>query len=517
MSLNNSPFATRLNTNYVPSDPEVLEIRALLAEPEHELARIDAQIEEMEIALAQLKEQRELLKRPIDAHRVLLSPIRRIPHDVLVEIFLACLPSKHNALIDFVEAPLLLCRICRHWSSVAYSTPMLWRSIHIPSPNYPHTPPNILSKLEKIVEDWLERSATCSLSLSIFDSTHMARNLERHPLVSRLLPFSRCLRHLAITGDVALFRPLLCLGPEDLPLLKGLRMHSTAYSPNLIFGTVFQIPTLEEIALTMTATVDPRSLPLPWSRLTELGLRCAPAWEQNSMEGGLDIGGAFDVLRKCPNLVRCELKVTQDPPDLILDISPINLLHLRTLVLSGMTGVVFQNWVSHLVLPNLRSLQIGDVFWDPAARSLPQDSSLSVDIGPRHFTPSSLAELFQFFPLISHLQLSAATLSSDELPDDALLALFAPPHELCPMLTNINILDVFTAPSDLAILTFVKTRMAMVTPLQQIRLRFVRQIELDIMSELEPFISDGLQVNITFPPRGPNFYPASGITGEGYV
>ncbi|KAF7374450.1 hypothetical protein MSAN_00329100 [Mycena sanguinolenta] len=169
MSLDNSPFVDRLNTNYVPSDPEVLEIRALLAEPEIQLARIDAQIEKMETALAQLKAQRASLKRPIDAHKVLLSPIRRIPHDVLVEIFLACLPSKHHALIDPTQAPMLLGRICRHWSSVAYSTPMLWRSMHIPPPNYLHTPPNILSRLEKIVEDWLERSGTCALALSIFD------------------------------------------------------------------------------------------------------------------------------------------------------------------------------------------------------------------------------------------------------------------------------------------------------------------------------------------------------------
>ncbi|KAJ6512788.1 hypothetical protein C8R45DRAFT_1067949 [Mycena sanguinolenta] len=513
MSLNNSPFAARLNTNYVPSDSEILEIRALLAEPEKELARMDAQIEKMEAALAQLKEQRELLKRPIDAHRVLLSPIRHIPHDVLVEIFLACLPSKHHALIDFTKAPMLLSRVCRHWSGVAYSTPMLWRSIHIPLPDYSRTPPNIISKLEKIVEDWLERSATCSLSLSI-ESSDSARNLERNPLVSRLLPFSRRLRHLEIAGDVTLFRPLLYLGSEDLPLLKGLRMYIIAHSPN--FGTVFQSPSLEEIALTMFAAVDPRSLALPWSRLTELCLRCAPHWEQVNLEGGLDIGGAFDVLRKCPNLVQCELRVTKHALELVLDTSPITLLHLRTLVLSGgdAVGFVLQNWVSHLVVPNLRYLQVGDAFWESAVQSLPQDRSLSVNIWTQHFTPSSLAELFEFFPLISHLQISAPRFSTDELPHDAWLALLAPPHELCPMLTNISIVGVFTTPSDLAILTFVKTRMAMVTPLQQIRVRFNRQMELDIMSELEPFILDGLQVDISSPPRGPHFQPALGINEE---
>ncbi|KAF8176670.1 hypothetical protein K438DRAFT_1485893, partial [Mycena galopus ATCC 62051] len=71
------------------------------------------------------KEQRASLKRPIDAHRAVISPMRRVPHDVLVEICISCLPS-HNALIDPAEAPLILGRICRHWRSVAYSTPTLW-------------------------------------------------------------------------------------------------------------------------------------------------------------------------------------------------------------------------------------------------------------------------------------------------------------------------------------------------------------------------------------------------------
>ncbi|KAF7374648.1 hypothetical protein MSAN_00349700 [Mycena sanguinolenta] len=130
MSLANSPFVNRLNTNYVPSDSEVLQIRALLMEPADALARLDARIEEIEIALEQLKGQRALLNTPIDAHRAFTSPIRRIPQDVLIGIFRACLPSEHDALIDPAEAPLLLGHISRHWRSIAYSTPMLWSTIH---------------------------------------------------------------------------------------------------------------------------------------------------------------------------------------------------------------------------------------------------------------------------------------------------------------------------------------------------------------------------------------------------
>ncbi|KAJ6585373.1 hypothetical protein B0H19DRAFT_926533, partial [Mycena capillaripes] len=129
MSLANSPFSDRLNTNYVPSEAEVVELRALLVDPVDELARLDAQIQQMEFALSQLRERHASLRAPIDSHRALISPIRRISRDVLLEIFFSCLPE-HNALIDPAEVPMLLGHICRHWRSVAYSTPSLWSSIH---------------------------------------------------------------------------------------------------------------------------------------------------------------------------------------------------------------------------------------------------------------------------------------------------------------------------------------------------------------------------------------------------
>jgi hypothetical protein len=122
----------RLNTNYTPSDLETLEIRTLLVDPSAELAQIDAQIEAVEVTLSQLKQRRELLKMPIDAHGALISPMRRTPDDLLQEIVFFCLPSKHNTLIDPAEAPMLLGRICSHWRSVAWSTPKIWSSLHIP-------------------------------------------------------------------------------------------------------------------------------------------------------------------------------------------------------------------------------------------------------------------------------------------------------------------------------------------------------------------------------------------------
>ncbi|KAJ7364947.1 hypothetical protein DFH08DRAFT_840438 [Mycena albidolilacea] len=476
----------------------------------------------MEVVLSQLKELRASLKRPIDAHRALISPMRHIPHDVLLEVFFSCLPSEHNALIDTAEAPLLLGRICRHWRSVAYNTPMLWSSIHIPCLDYVNTPATIRSKLERTVEAWLERSVTCPLSISLFDKVnYFGFDLETHPLILQLLLVSRRLQYLMLVGAPQLLRPLMRLGPKDLPLLKSISIEATS---NPLFGDIddrpnfteaLQIPNLQEISLFIYETRDPLSLPLEWSQLTVFRLQCSPLWAEHGLTGGLDVGGALAVLRRCPNLVRSEINLTRcsEYPGLGPDTSPINLPHLYALVLSG---YVFgcEKWISHLVVPNLRSLRVGNtpILRDIASNRV-DDGYMSADIDPINFDTSRFHELLQLFPMISRLRLySAYEEQASTAPDDTFLALFCPPHNLCPMLTHLIAIEPWsTVFSDVAVLAFVKARMSMPTPLQEFRVHFNRPMDLDVMPELQSFISDGLQVTLDYATPRWKFGPREGL------
>ncbi|KAJ6622567.1 hypothetical protein B0H10DRAFT_1787781 [Mycena sp. CBHHK59/15] len=167
MSLQNSRFMDRLNTNFVPSDPELEEIRSFLTNPLNELARLDAQIADMHA-------RRKMLTEMIDAHKALLSPMRRVPHDVLQEIFISCLPTDHNSLMDAREAPMILGHICSGWRRLALSTPMLWSSIHIPSLikySQSSIPSDFIPRCGELVQAWLDRSGNCSLSISNHDFT----------------------------------------------------------------------------------------------------------------------------------------------------------------------------------------------------------------------------------------------------------------------------------------------------------------------------------------------------------
>ncbi|KAJ7629863.1 hypothetical protein B0H17DRAFT_867535, partial [Mycena rosella] len=115
----------------------------------------------LEALIRDLSDQREKTLAYIDAHQALISPARRLPRDIVQEIFLACLPSHRNVVMSATEAPLILARIFSAWRTIALSTPALWASLHLPLEYiFDHS-------LHVPVTKWLGRSGRCPLSLSI--------------------------------------------------------------------------------------------------------------------------------------------------------------------------------------------------------------------------------------------------------------------------------------------------------------------------------------------------------------
>ncbi|KAJ7677611.1 hypothetical protein B0H17DRAFT_944665, partial [Mycena rosella] len=124
--LSESPFASKLATNYWPEDVEILDIKALLVEPAQRLKCLDDEITDLQAALDSLREERGRIEAYVDAHKALISPARRLPFDIIQEIFLACIPAHRNCAMSSSEAPVLLGRICSSWRTISLSTPRLW-------------------------------------------------------------------------------------------------------------------------------------------------------------------------------------------------------------------------------------------------------------------------------------------------------------------------------------------------------------------------------------------------------
>ncbi|KAJ6584009.1 hypothetical protein DFH09DRAFT_1028880 [Mycena vulgaris] len=503
MFFHDSPFAQRLDTNYIPSDPELDQLRALLAEPLDELARIDARINELDVLLHQLKTRRESLNAEIEPYKALISPLRRIPQDILQEIFFACLPTAHNALIDPGEAPLLLGRICRHWRSVAYSTPMLWSSLHIPvlSPTWSSIPQNIEHELERVVATWLDRSAACPLSISLFRSPYnVAANLVLPSTVSHLIRVAPRLRHLSICVHTSEMQQLLLFDAKDLPCLESVHIQSPSdLTEGWDEALILQIPSLRQISLHITA--DALTLPLRWSELTDLSLECFRDWNNgsNGNPGGLDQNGAQELLRRCPNLARCQLRATKHVP-FIAD-STITLPYLDALIL--LDAFDSAQFLQALVLPKLNYLGVGGESPGSTLRSFQSSThAFTLEILDRcQVPPEGLLDLFDLFPAISRIRAGWFGFNQGFLTG------LHPSTILSPALTHVELGICFL--SDAALLDFIRARLTPVRvhPLQRVEARFLRPMEVDIVEELQPFISQGLQVELHYTQITPSASP----------
>lgn len=149
-----------ISNNDCPSDSVLQEVKNLLADPWKQLAETNAEI-------------------------AILSPIRRVPPDILSTIFDQCLTTHRNPTISASECPMLLTRVCSAWRTLAIASPRLWTRIHIPFMDislhggnaittFAECPPiptqNVLDVLQlrcHSVGEWLARSGDCFLSISM--------------------------------------------------------------------------------------------------------------------------------------------------------------------------------------------------------------------------------------------------------------------------------------------------------------------------------------------------------------
>ncbi|EJD01983.1 uncharacterized protein FOMMEDRAFT_157150 [Fomitiporia mediterranea MF3/22] len=141
--------------------------------------------------------------------------------ELLSLIFIFSLPM-HNMMPSEHAAPMLLTRICRHWRSLALSTPQLWSRLRLKIPldqNDEAETLRTLQKFSRILQTYLSRSGKVGISLDIDLSPlyegQAAVGVEHRelvsPLISSILPYSHQWRHLSITAPLQYLTPIMDL------------------------------------------------------------------------------------------------------------------------------------------------------------------------------------------------------------------------------------------------------------------------------------------------------------------
>ncbi|KAE9402624.1 hypothetical protein BT96DRAFT_777974, partial [Gymnopus androsaceus JB14] len=116
--------------DYVPSTEDLGHLKARRTEPQLQLTQSESELARVQSLLDDILLQQETVKKYVDAHRALMSPMRRIPAETLAEILVCCLPDDQLPVRDLAEAPLLFTTVSREWRRTAIATPALWDSLH---------------------------------------------------------------------------------------------------------------------------------------------------------------------------------------------------------------------------------------------------------------------------------------------------------------------------------------------------------------------------------------------------
>ena len=482
--MDESPYAPYLHTNYTPSASEILDIKDLLTEPLARLSTLDAEIARLRSIISVLYAQRYALRKEINAHRALISPFRRLPLDIMGEIFAHCLPTHHNAVMSVEEAPLLLGRICSRWRSITLSTPRLWASLHIPTPTPDsHLGPASVRKMAtryEAVGEWILRSGAIPLSISLYtpdpfysfrSSRDSQEDMESFERVSRqILPFSRRWKTVYLRAMESSFAHFQAIVKGDVPMLESLsivnipmknlgpQVSSQAERPWKKSSGLLSAPELRRLSLTHFRE-DLLDLPVHWSQLTHLKLDEEGSTQSSEKLNGLRYSQVVKVLKKCPLLVSCSFRLGNARSDTRVPINSKMSPSQYTLTLPllqhlslGLSGRPDEAFLKYLDLPVLRHLEVKvqksrlghershnqrSVLMHVLSQNGVKLKKLFIEIWG--MTQDDLIRCLKSVPFVTHLHLNNSNSGSvDEEIADCLTPSSRNPDYLCPLLEEFH-------------------------------------------------------------------------------
>ena len=537
--MDSSPFASRLDTNYVATDSESLEIQNLLQIP-------TSRLEELSTQLQELRNEQSSLRLFISKHRALISLIRKLPIDILQEIFIACLPTANNAVMSRLEPPILLTQICSSWRNVAHATPQLWNSLHIAIPcseNFSSmTVEQHIDRRSKAIQEWLSRSAAYPLDISLGRCRDSDLDEFYEKIIDSLIRFSERWRNIEFSAPFQALVPVANLPPSKVPLLETLSLNCPGgpvnfrqFDPQTVWITsgVLKAPNLRDLwlhGLWLTRlNEDVTRLPINWSQLTNM-----------SLEGisygacSLSVSRTYKILSLCRNLITCRLEIGFIPGDseelpLETTTAVISLPFLTRF--SIREGASLSGLFTLLHLPSLSYIEFHTTIWPTPLSSTSLLSLLTrfhntiqLIADPPSFTRQDFIKCLRLCPLLKSLSIRKVYTPPYATPtcrvDDAFLKLFFESSNdegyLCPHLEDFENSSE-AAFSETTLLQFVKEKngdsSTGLAKLKRLYVLFKCRPHSDINQELEPYEQAGLVATIAFPQRVP-FSPFGGLPGD---
>ncbi|KAF8165655.1 hypothetical protein B0H34DRAFT_247254 [Crassisporium funariophilum] len=249
-----SPFSYLLYSNTAPSDSEIALIRKFIAATQLELTftNVDSKRNIQQDTLARYTAF-------VRVHDAILSPIRKIPSELLEKIF------RHYATsiiqwqhVSRIQLPWVLSQVCQRWRAIVLRVPSLWS--HVPAIH-------LLDKRRKTqttikyLNELFARSRDAPLTFNIYAPR---QEYDTHPVLDVLVHHSERWQVLTIESSCITINALQ-RSRGRLSSLHTLTLDIGRFPGTSVIDIFKDAPRLREVNITGHY---PHALFLPWSQLT---------------------------------------------------------------------------------------------------------------------------------------------------------------------------------------------------------------------------------------------------------
>ncbi|KAE9407240.1 hypothetical protein BT96DRAFT_986846 [Gymnopus androsaceus JB14] len=276
-----------------------------ISETEAQVESLQSQMSEAkrahEAQISDLMRQKDAKLVELASFRNILSPVRRIPVEILSEIFqLTCLPEDGilDSGHDIVLYTYNLSSVCAAWKKVAHATPQLWSKLCVSD----RRPLKVTASIEW-VEERFNRSG--SLPLDVYLSLFREASAQ---FLGRILEYRHRIRTSDVTGYPDSYTALFNLPRssfsrlEKVTLSIGHRDELRYHFPNKI-EAFLDAPKLQHVQIrrTTSSTLLFKAYVLPMEQLATLSIA--------SLYTIFDPAVHMDTLHACKGLVDLEINL----------------------------------------------------------------------------------------------------------------------------------------------------------------------------------------------------------------
>ncbi|KAF9238467.1 hypothetical protein BU15DRAFT_75167 [Melanogaster broomeanus] len=308
---------------------DVHRIHELLAERNEELSAVAEEIERARAEVQRLENKREKVREIAQELEALISPVRRMPTDIMAKVFEHCVRDEGMRKADPQLTPLLLGQVCRSWRSLLFSLPCLWTTLQLDFPAGAKDWDALMQSKIMSMHVWFSRSKAVPISLFLGQSKG---SLIPWPTLMHLdkeiLALNCRLKDLTLHFSPRSLSSLLTFAQSPLPYLQHLELQNSNSLPsneNPPAIVLHSAPSLRSFSISW-CSLDLRDFQVPWSQLQQLNLQydASPYW--NPVHSDF-----LQVLSQCHNLTSLFLGIGAPIDDVDPEtIEPVTLRNVHT-------------------------------------------------------------------------------------------------------------------------------------------------------------------------------------------